>query len=551
MLGGPQLPMNRRTVLATLFAALLAADAHAAGNGSSIQSIVESGRHPKLNRPDFGTYRGEVRKAYESNGYQPLWLSEGRPTPQANEVIDSLRAARVTGLLPADYDAGWLDAERIRLNTKGEVSAAFDTGLTISLIRFISDSYRGRVDPRAAGFEVDYQRKSLDLGHSTMELAHSESPAMRLTAFEPPFRVYDGLKAALERMRRLAAGKDLPEIPSMPVLRPGESDPGVPSVRKYLQILGYLDGTAAAPEGAELYDAVLVEAVERFQRRYGLEGDGVLGKQTQRQMRVPLTYRVKQIELAMERLRWLPYEYPKRFILVNLPEFRLRGFNSRDEPPAVSMGVVVGSAAGDTETPVLYADMLYVIFHPFWNVPSSIAEKELLPSMRRNARYAAKHNYQIVSGHGDEAQVLAPTAETLDLLANGEARLRQEPGPDNALGLVKFIFPNPSHVYLHDTPMKALFLRSRRDFSHGCIRVEDPVALARFVLGDDWSEKRIMDAMSGPENRRVRLPSPVQVLLYYTTAVVEEDGEVYFFDDIYGHDAKLAQLIAKGYRFGS
>jgi L,D-transpeptidase YcbB len=541
--------MHRPTAVATIVVLLLAPAAAAARSGATIQSILEAGVHPHLNRPDFGGYRSEVRQAYEANAFQPLWLSEGRLTPQAQEVLASLRDAKVTGLLPADYDAGWLDAERARLEATPEASAAFDTGMTVSVMRFVSDSYRGRVDPRAAGFEIDFGPKRLDLSQIVVDLARAEHPAQLLAEFEPPFAVYDGLKTSLERMRNLAQGRDLPILPPMPVLRPGERDPAVPAVREYLLLIGYIDAEAPVPEDMEYYDEPLAVAVQRFQGRHGLEPDGVLGRQTQRQMLVPLTYRVKQIELAMERLRWLPYQFSERFIIVNLPEFRLRGFASRDEPPAVSMNVVVGSAARKTETPILYAKMRYVIFHPFWNVPSSITEKELVPNIRRNPRYLAKHDYEIVIGTGSDSTVVEPTAENLALLASGGARLRQGPGDDNALGLVKFIFPNPDNIYLHDTPSKSLFGRSRRDFSHGCIRVQDPIALARFVLGEDqWSEARVAAAMEGEQNRRVNLPAPVRVLLYYTTAVVGEDGEVYFFDDIYGHDAKLAQLLAKGYR---
>jgi murein L,D-transpeptidase YcbB/YkuD len=196
--------------------------------------------------------------------------------------------------------------------------------------------------------------------------------------------------------------------------------------------------------------------------------------------------------------------------------------------------------------------MQYVVFQPYWYVPRSITRDELLPSIRKNAGYVARHGYEIVDGYGAN-DVLPATAESIAMLESGAAKLRQRPGKNNALGLVKFIFPNPKNVYLHDTPAKALFRRSRRDFSHGCIRVADPAALARFVLDPTvWNEERIERAMKdGTKNRRVDLPAPVQVLLYYTTAVVEENGEVRFFDDIYGHDLRLAKLLATGYRFGS
>jgi murein L,D-transpeptidase YcbB/YkuD len=325
----------------------------------------------------------------------------------------------------------------------------------------------------------------------------------------------------------------------MPSLRPGESNPGVPALRDSLTLLGYRE-PAVAPD-PELYDAELEGAVQRFQQRHGLDDDGVIGRQTLRQLRVPLSWRVRQIELAMERLRWLPYDVGGRFIVVNIPEFRLRGFDTLGGPAQFTTGVVVGTAAEKTRTPVLLGTMDYLIIRPYWNVPYGITRNELLPSIRRDARYLAKHHYEIVGGGG----LLAPDADGLSLLASGGARLRQRPGADNALGLVKFIFPNPSHVYLHDTPAKALFRRSRRDFSHGCIRVENPVGLAAWLLDGGWDDRRIREAMVGDDNRRVNLPSSVQVLLYYSTAGVDEEGQVFFFDDIYGHDEKLAHLLAK------
>jgi len=554
----------RRTALAAALALTLAAVPGLAAN-DELRALVESGRHPGLNRPDFGGHRADLQAAYQGNGFAPLWLDAGGlPTPQADAVIDALAGAGATGLLPADYDVRWLDSERARLRSAPALSASFDLGLTLSLMRFVSDSYRGRVDPRQVGFQFDLPAKHLDLPRIVAEIARSHAPAERLREFEPPFPVYQRLKAALEPLRRQAADLNLPEIPELPTLRPGDRDPGVPALRRTLALLGYLhdgdadtgrdhqatargDGTAVVD--ADLYDPALAEAVARFQRRHGLESDGILGRQTARQLRVPLAHRVQQIELAMERLRWLPYQFAERFLVVNIPEFRLRGYVAVDGEPPLSMAVVVGSAAQKHETPVLFADMTYVVFRPYWYVPRSITRKELEPKIRNDARYAGRNHYQIVDGFGASAISYSPEPGALDALAGGDLRLRQTPGPHNALGLVKFIFPNPSHVYLHDTPSKTLFQRSRRDFSHGCIRVEDPVALAHFVLGEAWSPDRIRAAMQRDrDNQRVNLKTPIPVLLYYTTAVVEEDGELYFFDDIYGHDERLAKLLAKGYR---
>ncbi|MGH7340344.1 MAG: L,D-transpeptidase family protein, partial [Candidatus Rokuibacteriota bacterium] len=240
----------------------------------------------------------------------------------------------------------------------------------------------------------------------------------------------------------------------------------------------------------------------------------------------PPQHRVQQIELALERLRWLPAQFAARFIVVNVPEFRLRAFDTGTESPRLTMGVVVGSAARGTETPIMHADLRYVIFQPIWTVPDEIVREEILPKLEKDPTYLEKQNMEYDS----------------------VGRIRQRPGPNNSLGLVKFILPNPYQVYLHDTPSKELFRRSRRDFSHGCIRVADPVGLAEFVLDGDWDRGRIVEAMKkGPERNRVDLAAPVPVYLLYTTAVVDPEGRISFYDDIYGHDARLARALANRY----
>jgi murein L,D-transpeptidase YcbB/YkuD len=210
------------------------------------------------------------------------------------------------------------------------------------------------------------------------------------------------------------------------------------------------------------------------------------------------------------------------------------------------MNVIVGRAL--TRTPVFVDEMRYLIFRPYWNVPRSILASEMLPAMRRDPGYVARQNLEIVAGPGDDARPVAFSEKTLEQLQNGALRVRQRPGPNNALGLVKFVFPNDENVYLHSTPAAELFSRSRRDFSHGCVRVEDPVALAAWVLRGqkEWTKDRILAAMNGAQSVRVNLPRPIQVILFYVTAVVmPEDGTVQFADDVYGHDATLDRALSR------
>jgi murein L,D-transpeptidase YcbB/YkuD len=297
-------------------------------------------------------------------------------------------------------------------------------------------------------------------------------------------------------------------------------------MRRLLTMLGDLSDDTAPPKDSRRYDATLAAGVRRFQQRHGRSDDAVIGRMTLQDLRVPPQHRVQQIELALERLRWLPAQFAERYIVVNMPEFRLRAFDAGNESPRLTMGVVVGSAAQGDETPILHANMRYVVFQPIWTVPDAIVREEIRPKLEKDPAYLEKQNMEYDS----------------------LGRIRQRPGPNNSLGLVKFIFPNPHQVYLHDTPSKDLFRRSRRDFSHGCIRVADPVALAEFVLDGDWDRERIVEAMKkGPERNRVDLAAPIPVYLLYTTAVVDAEGRIFFYDDIYGHDARLAQALANRY----
>jgi len=284
-----------------------------------------------------------------------------------------------------------------------------------------------------------------------------------------------------------------------------------------------------APEASDatdpiVYDPPLAEAVRRFQERHGLEIDAIVGPATFRELRVPVSERIEQIELAMERLRWLPEPRAARHLIVNIPAFRLLAFETGEPHPLLMMDVVVGKAAALTKTPVMQADMTTVVFRPYWDVPPGIAQREILPRIRRDPGYLSRNRMEIVGG-----------------------RVRQRPGDGNALGLVKFLFPNPYHVYMHDTPARGLFARARRDFSHGCIRLADATALAELVLNNRpaWNRQRIDQAMHrGKNDVRVPVEPPIQVYLFYATAIVDHENRIRFFQDIYGHDTTLRRMLA-------
>jgi murein L,D-transpeptidase YcbB/YkuD len=307
-----------------------------------------------------------------------------------------------------------------------------------------------------------------------------------------------------------------------------------------------LPGSSPTPAGNR-YDGELVKAVSAFQDRHGLKPDGVLGRETLAALATPLDARVRQIELSLERMRWLP-EFPAGpLIAVNIPSFRLWAFaDAHDDKAAqLSMPVIVGSAVTERKTPVFIGEMRYLEFSPYWNVTPAIQRKEIVPRLARDPGYWEREDFEAVPTGGKSAPIASLDSATLAGLRTGALRVRQRPGPKNALGGVKFVLPNTMDIYLHGTPAKQLFGKMRRDFSHGCIRVADPPALAAFVLGDqpDWTSERITAAMDAGKTSTVRITRPIPVVIFYTTAIVDSAGRVLFQSDIYDYDRQLENAL--------
>lgn len=354
---------------------------------------------------------------------------------------------------------------------------------------------------------------------------------------------------ALEHYRVLASEDDGEILPATkkPV-EPGAHYPGILRLTRLLTLVGDLPANAVPVHSdvdSDVYDAALVAGVKRFQSRHGLEPDGRLGKATFAQLNTPLSFRVRQLELALERWRRMPYDPSHPAIVVNLPEFRLRAFDTGHQP-ALEMKIVIGKARG-LRTPLLSSELDSVLFRPYWNVPFSIQRKELVPHIQRDPSYISKNDFELVTSKGAVVSQDAVSDTLLAQLRSGTLHLRQRRGPKNSLGLIKFVFPNQYDVYMHDTPAKSLFSRARRDFSHGCIRLEKAEDLAVWVLRDEsgWHQDRIEAAMQGTESISVKLDHPIPVMTIYVTAVVAENGEVHFFDDIYGQDAAFEKQLAE------
>jgi murein L,D-transpeptidase YcbB/YkuD len=472
--------------------------------------------------------------------------ADGRPNAAAAQAVALLASAADDGLDPLDYGADGLARRAQELRAAPEPapheSASFEAALDAQLPRYLRHLHQGRVVPGALGFRVGAPRDEPDyaalIDQATAQLQFARTAA----SLAPALPAYRQLRDALARYRSLAAQSTIPTWTPVATLRPGDRHEAIPNLRRRLAALGDLPSSAPAPVD-DTYDDDIVEAVRRFQSRHGLLQDGTLGPATQTELAVPVSQRVRQIELSMERLRWLP-PLERPFLAVNIPMFRLWGVDVQDSA-AVAMNVIVGRAL-NTRTPVLLAQMRQVVFRPYWNVPRSILLHELLPLIERDRGYLARHDMEIVRGAGDDAASVEPTTGNLALLRSGALRLRQRPGPRNSLGLVKFDFPNDSGVYLHGTPVQSLFARPRRDLSHGCVRVEDPVALAEWVLRDQpgWTRERIVAAMNGERSQAVPLARRRTVVLYYVSALAGRDGSVQFAQDVYGHDTRLERALA-------
>jgi len=509
-------------------------------------------------RPAAGE-REALAAAYAAAPARRYWLDgAGAPTPQARAALDLLRRAADEGLDPDDYAPGILAAQAARLVASAQDASApgardaFDRTLSAALLRYALHLRYGRIGARQAGFDLRAPRAEFDAPGWLVALATAPDVGAAARAAAPPFLHYRLLQQALGRYRELAAARSWPQFPALPrrSVRTGEHYAGAPLLREALVALGDLP-PADAGAGGDVLDAPLCAALARFQARHGLDADGTLGRRTLAALQVTPAERVRQIVLTLERWRWLPpFRVPQ--IVVNIPQFRLFAFDGTEDRVAgtLQMPVITGRAYKKTRTPVFTADIEVVVFRPYWDVPRSILVNEILPLVQSKPGYLERNRFELVRGPGDDSPVVAPTPDNLAALAlaRGALRLRQRPGADNTLGLIKFVLPNDYGVYLHGTPGQRNFLLSRRDLSHGCIRVSDPAALAAYALRNEpgaWTPEAIEAATRGEDARRVRLTRPVHVMLLYGTALAAEDGRMLFFDDIYGLDRRLAELLRR------
>jgi murein L,D-transpeptidase YcbB/YkuD len=555
----------RIVLAAAVFALLLLADGchrhrktislpNTTDYADNIAAVTASKTLPILRWPDYSDYQPAVATFYDDRNNEVAWTRDGKPTKQALAFSQAFNDAAAKGLNPEDYDASRWQARIQKLAGKNEDDfAQFDVAMTIAVMRYISDLHIGRVNPSHFDFDINVDSKKYDLAEFVSDNAVDADDVLKLIAgVEPNSEQYRKTEAALAHYLDLAKQQAQANAPPLgdvaKPLSPGQPYAEAPVLLARLK----LEGDAPADEMATAtFDQALSDSLKSYQHRHGITEDGKLNEQTIKSLNVPLSARVVQLQDSLERWRWLPDQYLNARIIVNLPEFVLHAYDANHRPE-FTMKVVVGKVVGEHQTPVFAHMMKYLIFRPYWNVPTDIARKELVPHMEANRGYLAAKNFEVTDSKGN---VL--TGYTAQQVAHGGVMVREKPGPKNSLGLVKFMFPNQYDVYLHSTPATELFNRTRRDFSHGCVRVQEPAKLAAWVLsgqedsgkggGGGWDLDKVNEAMEhGPDNHQVNLKTPIPIVIFYVTGFVEDDGHTHFFDDIYGYDAQLQAVLAKG-----
>jgi murein L,D-transpeptidase YcbB/YkuD len=475
-----------------------------------------------------------LQEFYRRRDFRPVWVDRGAPTAAARRLRDVLARADREGLDPDQYDAGEFSP------TAPYGIARYDVAQSAAALRYISDLRDGRAATREVEPDLFVAMPTLDPVQTLTEITASEDIATYLGRFVPAVAQYRRLRAELTALRALDAAGGWPRLDVSATLEPGTSGPAVAALRTRLR---RTDATLPGGPDGTVFDDALRDAVIRFQRRHGLEPDGVVGPRTRAALNVPVGERTRQILVNMERWRWMPNDLGRRHILVNIAGFELDAV--ADGTVRRHMKVVVGRPY--RRTPVFTAPMTYLEIHPYWHVPPNIAATDLLPKIRNAADFLAGEGFRVFDGWGASAREIDPA--TIDWATVDPARLpyklRQDPGPKNALGRIKFMFPNRHNVYLHDTPARELFDRAVRVFSSGCIRVERPRDLALFVLDgqDDWSPEALAAAFDAGRTRTIVLREPLPVHITYQTAWIDGDGVLQFRDDIYERDRVLARIL--------
>lgn len=516
----------------------------------SLERAVKSGAVQKTVCPQAPYCNpSSVTRFYQMRKYDPAWTRDGYPLPVAEALATAIKAADAEGLQPRDYHL-----ERIE-TALGEIRQILvrnerpEPANIINLEFLLSDAYlvyaahllNGRVNPETLHADewTIYPARFNLARHLSTALGGGDVEGS-LKGLLPAQQGYGRLKTALVVNRALAERGGWPVIPGDGRLEKDMKNDRVPVLRSRLKVTGEMPAPADAT--SDLFDEAVEEAVKRFQLRHGLFDDGIVGTRTLRALNVPVEKRIRQIEINLERWRWLPQNLGNPYILVNIAGYGLEVVEN--ETPVLTMKIVVGTAF--QKTPVFSGKMTYIEMNPYWNVPHSIATEETLKKIRKNPDFFAKENMRVFTA-GQNGEEVSPA--TIDWSQHSENnfpyRLRQEPGPRNPLGRIKFMFPNKHSVYLHDTSDPQLFRKERRGYSHGCIRIEKPMDMAEFVMrgSKEWPIEKIKAVLKTKETTVAYLPKPIPVHILYFTAWGNGDGTTHFLEDIYRRDERLEKAL--------
>lgn len=486
---------------------------------------------------------------YERRSFRPAWVNESGPLPHCGDLLQAVEEAELEGLNSDDYHLLAARETLKSLESQRGFGRAPRLGMLVDLELLLTDTFliygahllAGRVDPESIDPEWHAMRREADLPQVLEDAMSSGEIRAALEGLLPPQPGYRALRDALRTYRHIRDRGGWPTVGGTQKLEGGCSGPEVISLRARLAATGDIEPTAA--ECSESFDQALESGVIQFQRRHGLDQDGCVGPATGAALNVPVEERIDLIILNMERHRWLPQDLGRRHLLVNIADFTL---SALEEGLLHSqMRVVVGRDY--RRTPVFSDLVTYLVLNPYWHIPPSIAVKDIVPSVRKDPAFLADKKIRVFDGWGMDAKEIDP--KDIDWWAIDPAgfkyRFRQDPGPENSLGRIKFMFPNKFHVYLHDTPAKNLFSRTERTFSSGCIRVEKPIELAEYLLRGDasWTRGKLLARMEEWREETVRLPASVPIHLLYWTAFVDEEGAVHFRNDVYCRDQRLLSAL--------
>ncbi len=500
-------------------------------------SLLQHANAPVIDGETLTTWVA-LRSFYSQRRQQPAWLADGKITAETAQLLAVLRAVDQEGLNPGDYHLAAIERRLQSAAPSGTQQGELELLLADAVLRYAHDQQVGRFEPKQMDPEWFIAPTPAPDNATTLQSAlNTHRLAQWLAELPPPQRDYVALRKALARYQALATQGGWPLIEAGPKLTPGKHDARVPTLRHRFEINGEL--APAEVSDATLYDSALADAVRDFQSRHGLDPDGVISTGTLRALNVSTQQRVRQLQVNMERWRWLPRQFEPRHIRINMAGFELQVMEN--DSPVSEMRVVVGRQL--RSTPSFSSRLTHIVFNPYWTVPQSIATKDMLPKLRTNPLFLQEQNIELFDSRDTQAQPIDPRSIDWSKYSQKHFpfRLRQRPGPYNSLGLVKFLLPNVHDIYLHDTPNRALFKKSVRAFSSGCIRLQKPNELADYLLHADsrWNPASIADAIASQVTQAVRLPNPEPVYLVYLTAWTDAVGDVQFRDDIYERNARL------------